>query len=290
MDDRIRARFYQVEEIQEGDAGLYECLHRLWAHQDREDYHEVFGGIWVRLERFDSDGGQPGSGFVDGELTRQQNDNIPPIAEQGRPLEGFDRPLGHRCAFRYHAETRTLLLESRPNGVTPIRMDGLVKHLLRPHRGFFLSPTLTENALRRLVEGTPRRVSFRVATPSDMASVEQSDRTIEENLTNMANTFGGQSIEVSVGFPRGQNDSFLNMGAIRRSIEWATGNRDHVVSYRVKISEEPEPIDIFTEQIKISEDAPGISNLDVDVNYDTRRRILREAFNTYLPVIRRTYT
>ncbi|PWE29997.1 hypothetical protein DDZ14_16280 [Maritimibacter sp. 55A14] len=289
MDSKIKARFYQVENVNGNDDPLYHCLEQLWDHPDRVRYQTIHGGIRVRLERYESNHDAARRGFVDGELVRQQTENIPPIAEQGQPLEGMDRPLGHRCAFRYHPRTRALLLESRQNGVTPMRMDGLVKTVLRPHKGFYLTPVVTEDALDRLRNGTPRRVTFRVASPGNMDAVEADERQIEENLTRMANNFGGLSVEVSVGFPRGNNDRALVRGSLNRAIRWATGNRDHVEKFAVKISEEESPIDVFSEQIKVVQDLPGIQNLDVDANYEARRDLLRRAFDDYLPIIERLY-
>lgn len=288
MDATIRARFYQVENVQNGDATLFDALHQLWGHPTRTSYEDIFGGIRVRIERFEPDPGVVGEGFVDGEFVRQQTENIPPVAEQNEPLEGQNRPLGHRCAFRYHAASNIILLESRPSGVTPIRVDGLIKVKLAPHRGFFLSPVMTEAALHRLRNGTPRRVTFRVAQPADMQSVEGDERAIEENLTRMANNFGGLTVETSIGFPRGNRDGVLDMASIGRYIRWATGNRNHVEKYEVKISEEHEPIDVFSEQLKVVE-TMNLENLDVDANYDARRGLLRRAFNTYMPVIQRLY-
>lgn len=288
MDATIRAKFYQVENVKSGDATLYDALHRLWAHPNRPTYKDVFGGIRVRIERFESEPSITGEGFVDGEFVRQQTENIPPVAEQGAPLEGQDRPLGHRCAFRYHAATNVLLLESRPNGVTPIRMDGLVRVRLSPHKGFFLSPVLTEAALYRLRNGTPRRVTFRVARPADMASVEGDMRDIQENLTRFTNNFHGLSVEVSVGFPKGNRDGILSPRAITRAVPWATENRSHVEKFEVKISEEDDPIDVFAEQLKIVKTL-NLENMNVDAKYEARRSLLRTAFNDYLPVIQRTY-
>ena len=288
MDSKIRARFYQVDNVQVGDAMLNDALTSLWQMPNRETYEDIFGGIRLRLERFDNNRNTAGNGFIDGELVRQQTENIPPIAPQSAPLEGQNLPLGHRCAFRYHLATRVVLLESRPNGVTPIRLDGLVKARLAPHRGYFLSPVITEAALQRLRNGTPRRVKFRVARPAEMAVVEGDQRNIEDNLARMANNFGGLTVETSVGFPRGDREGILSMNSINDLITWAGGNRDHVEKVEVKISEEPEPIDVFSEQMKVSS-VLNLENLDVDANYIERQNLLRTSFNAHLPTIQRLY-
>lgn len=78
------------------------------------------------------------------------------------------------------------------------------------------------------------------------------------------------------------------MSAIGDLIRWAGGNRDHVQKVEIKISEEPEPIDVFSEQMKTS-GVLNLENLDVDANYSARRSLLRTAFQDHLPAIRRLY-
>ena len=263
-------------------------MHDLWNHPRRSEYETIYGDARVRLESFENNPAVVGEGFIDGEFVRQQTDNIPPFAEQGQPLEGNVRPLGHRCAFRYFAELNVLLLESRREAVTPVRMDALVKVRLRPHRGFFLSPVLSQVALERLRNGTPRRVTFRVARPADMNLVEDEGLELEENLARLQNHFGGPNIEVTASWPRGNRDGILNQNAIARTIRWATGNRDHVEKFQVKINEEPEAIDIFSEQMKVVE-VLDLDSENVERNYATRRDFLARSFNDHLPILRRLY-
>jgi len=78
------------------------------------------------------------------------------------------------------------------------------------------------------------------------------------------------------------------MGALGELIRWAGGNRDHVEKVEIKIAEEPEPIDVFSEQMKTSS-VLNLENLDVDANYEARRSLLRSAFQEHLPAIRRLY-
>ncbi|MEC7792453.1 MAG: DUF6731 family protein [Pseudomonadota bacterium] len=288
MDAKIKARFYQVENVGNGDPTMFDCLHQLWDHPNRTDYETIYGDARVRIENFDSDPAAVGHGFLDGEFVRQQTDNIPPIAEQGQPLEGNIRPLGHRCAFRYHAQLNVLLLESRREAVTPIRMDALVKARLNPHRGFFLSPVLSQTALEKLRNGTPRRVTFRVARPAELDIVEGEDLGLEENLARLQNHFGGPNIEVTASWPRGDREGVLSQRAIARTIRWATGNRDHVEKLQIKINEEPDAIDIFSEQLKVVRTL-DLDNQNVERNYAARRAFLAQSFDDHLPLLRRLY-
>lgn len=288
MDKEIKARFYQVENANRSDATFFDCLHQLWEHDRRTEYQEIYGGVRLRIENFESLPKAAGQGFVDGEFVRQQTDNIPPIAEQGRPLQGNATPLGHRCAFRYHAELNVLLLESRREAVTPSRMDAFVKARLPPHHGFFLNPVLSRAALENLRNGTPRRVTFRVARPASMAMAEDEALGLEENLARLQNYFGGPNVEVTASWPRGTRDGTLNAKALRRFIQWGMGNRDHVEKLEVKISEEKEPIDVFSEQLKASE-VIDIDSQNVAKNYAARREFLARTFNERLPKLKKIY-
>lgn len=288
MDTKIQARFYQVENIGNGDATLFDCLHRLWDHPRRNAYETIYGNARVRIESFNDDARRVGQGFVDGEFVRQQVENIPPVAEQGLPLEGNVRPLGHRCAFRYHAQLNVLLLESRREAVTPMRMDALIKARLNPHRGFFLSPVLSPAALERLRAGTPRRVTFRVARPADMHAVEDEDARLEDNLARLQNLLGGPNIEVTASWPQGNRDGRLDGRAIGNLVRWAIGNRDHVEKVQVKISEETDPIDIFSEQLKSAE-ILDLDNENVGRNYAARQDFLSRSFEEHAPTLMRLF-
>lgn len=287
MDRIVRARFYQVEavEAQNNPDSFSVCLQNLWNRPDRAEYQDLGHEILVRLERFAVD---PRDGdFLSGEFVRQQTDNIPPVAAPGQPLVGNANPLGHRCAFRYHIPTGIILLESKREATTPGRINAFLRKILRGHRGFFMSPALTESALQRLREGTPRRVSLRVARPNiDM--VDNPNLPLERSIDQLANFFEGPSIEVSSGFPRGQRDGVLNVRNIMRAFRWARDEVGYVERFSVKISEEPEPIDLFAEQMKIDQ-VLDLDSVNVERNYDVRSAFLSDGFRANLPAIRHVY-
>ncbi|WP_421851479.1 DUF6731 family protein [Oricola sp.] len=286
MDRVVRARFFQVENVSAHDATFFDCLTRLWEHGRRETYQEIFGGIRVRLERFSPE--IDADGFVEGEFVRQQQENVPPIAQDELPLEGTDDPVGHRCAFRYLPAINALLLESRRETLTPMRIDAFVKARIQRHKGFFISPILSETALERLRNGTPRKVRMRVARPNELAQVEGDPLDIEDNLARFQEFLGGPNIEVSAGFPKGHHEGRLNLGNLNELVRWATNRRGNVEHLSVKILEEAEPIDIFSEQIKVMDELE-LDNRDVERHYATRRDYLRQAFRDYRPVIERIY-
>lgn len=208
MDRKVRARFYQVINIANGQSTFFDALGQLWAHPEKDSYAEIVGGLRVRIERFER--APENNGMYDGEFVRQQTDNIPPRAADDGPLEPQDDPLGHRVAFRYWPEMSVILLEVRRGAVSPAAINGLAKRRLNNHRGFFFDPTLSETALERLRGGTPRRFEMRVAKPADIVAVEHEDNEIEQNLAQLQNVFSGPNIEIAVSWPRGNRDGVLS--------------------------------------------------------------------------------
>jgi hypothetical protein len=285
LDRTVCARFYQVQNLEGRDRTFFDCLNTIWNAADREGWTELAGEVRVKLLRFAE--AEDSADFVEGEFIRQQRNHIPPIAPDQGPLENLDRPLGHRCAFRYHAVLGVLLLENRREAVTPSRINLLISKKIQRHKGFHISPCLTENALDRLRGGTPRAVRFRVARPADMAVAEGDPLQIEENLGRLANLFGGPNVEVRVSWPRGNQDGMLSRRAVRRLVDWSAANRNHVEKLRIKILEEEDPIDILSEQIKVEKtlDLPP----RIDENYEIRRTFLRQSFQEHYRLIERLY-
>ena len=285
MDRIVRARFYQVESMEEGALSFRDCLLRLWHHDRRAIYQDIGYGALVRIERCAPD--VDDADFYFGEFVRQQTDNIPPVAVAGAPLIGNDNPLGHRCAFRFHAPTMTLLIEAKREAVTIGRLNSLIKSRVQGHRGFLISPSLTQDALERLRNGTPRKISMRVARPVEAFGENPRD-PLENNIAGLQNIFGGPSIEVSSGWPQGDRNGVLNLGAIRDVLRWGDEHRANVRRLEGKIAEEPEPIDVFSEQMKL-EQTLDLDSQDVERNYTVRESFLEEGFRVRMPEIERLY-
>ncbi len=286
MDRVVKARFFQAENLQIGQATLFDCLGRLWEHQNRDEYEEISDGVRVRLERLSE--GLDEHGLIEGEFVRQQDENIPPRAADGAPLVGSDDPIGHRCAFAYHPQANALLLESKREAVTPTRIGRLIKKRVINHRGFLFSPILSSDALEKLQNGTPRKFRMRVARPNDVAHLENDALNIEDNLERFQQMLGGPNVEVSVSFPNTDRESVLSANGLRRIIGWATNHRANVEHLSVKILEESDPIDVFSEQIKV-ESVLDLDSRNVELHYGERRRFLYQQFHEFLPTIQRLY-
>lgn len=244
MDYNVRFSAFQCEVINQGDAELSDVLQGLAAARDRNAYVEVAGGARLRLEGFEV--GPP----IVGEIVRQQNENIPPFAHDGAPLEGNLNPLGHRSVFLYDAPNSCLVLEMNRQAITPGRLSSFVRIKCPGHRGFYFHPMLTDDALERLVGARARKFEVRVARPVALPD-GASPGDIEDKIDRLKEILGSTAVTISWGYNPGPVDreEQLSVGMLRRLVQWARRNPHAVTKAEVKLAEEDYPINMLGDQI-----------------------------------------
>lgn len=244
MDKVVRVNFLQVSNVSANDATLFDSIVSVSQLPDSDTYTQLFQGVNVRIERVNN-----ADGFLEGDLVRQQTENLPPIAHADQPLVTNTNPLGHRSAFCYHPRLNILAIEANRQGASPSRLNAFLRRRVGNHRGFYFDPCLTEDAIAQLRDGTPRQLQLRVASPADFQTIEGSPYDIEQNLARLQEMVGGQTVTLEVGFGRGNRDGVLSMRSIIELSRWAFGNRDHVKKLAVKTLEDDVPVDLFGQQI-----------------------------------------
>jgi hypothetical protein len=140
-----------------------------------------------------------------------------------------------------------------------------------------MDPCLSSDALERIRTGSPRKVEMRVARPSDLAHVDPNLSAVEESLSALQQFVDGQVVDLSVGFERSERDALLNKDRLLRLFGWAAGNRANVSKFKIKIEEEGDAIDMFSERL----DHRGTVTLDpndLDAAYQERIDFVRAAF------------
>lgn len=285
LDRNVTARFFGVELLSSVNPSFHDSLITLMAETDMKRWTSIWGDIKLKLLRCDYAGS--GNRFLEGEFVRQQKHHIPPIAQDEGDLVDQPNPIGHRSAFLYDSQLGVLSMESRKEAVTPGKIDQFLRKRVAGHRGFHFNPCLTKGGLERLRDGQARGVSFRVHGPTNLSLVEGSGGSIGDNLEALANNFGGPSVEVRVYWPGHERGGRLNLDAVRNLVGLGTSNEGLFDKLEVKLADEPNPIDILTEQIK------SVATLDLrnDVahNWETRRRFLRESFRHHFKTLNEIY-
>lgn len=285
MDRNVTARFFGVQALQNNHATFYDVLVQLMNDEQRTQWCELYGSIKVKLARCAfADAEQR---YIEGEFVRQQRHHVPPIANDEGDLMDQPNPIGHRSAFRYDSHLGVILLESRKEAVTAGRIDQFVRRKIPNHKGFHFSPCLTRQGLERLRDGEARAITFRVHSPRELALVEGQNSSIGENLQALSNNFGGPSVEVRVYWPGHDRAGRLRMPSVRDLIRLGTGNEGVIDKLEIKLADEPNPIDILTDQIRATETL-DLRN-EVEHNWQTRRAFIERTFAQNLQTLERIY-
>lgn len=272
-DRNIRVLFWQPNPVNGGNQDFADCLQILSEQENLIDYTECAGGLRIRAERLDY-----ADLFWRGDFVRQQVDNVPPIAPEAQPLQANPNPIGHRAAFLYSVEHNVLAIQSARPGVSAAAVNSYIRRRIHAHRGFFLDPCLSSDALARIREGSPRKVEMRVARPADLAHIDPDFNAVEDSLSALQQFVDGHVVELSVGFERSEREALLNRERLLGLFRWAAGNRNHVKKFKIKIEEEGEAIDMFAERL----DHRGSVRLDpndLDAAYQARIDFVRDAFD-----------
>lgn len=271
MDRVLKALFFRPEKVNSTNSAIDELILRISERPDASSYTQVAGGVSLRLERVAQNGGH-----VSGEVVRQQSENLPAIARANAPLEPNDTPLGHRAAFLYDLSLGVLVIESNRQAASVNRLNSLLRACDGSHLGFHFDPCLNRDVFRKINEGTPRRIAMRFALPNDLSIVESEDDSLSSNIEALRDMVDGGSVNLEIGFSRGDRAGVLSLEGIRNLFRFGGANRSYVEKMSVTIAEEVVPINLFGAQI-IETAEISLSSGDIDANYQARREFLCDA-------------
>ena len=139
------------------DRSFSDCLDRLRHSHDGLTFVDCGQGMRLRAERL-----KRSNHYWEGDFVRQQIDNVPPKAREGKPLEVSEDPIGHRAAFVYSEDLNILAIQSGRPGVSTGAVNKFLRANENDHRGFMMAPCLSNDALDRVRRGTPKKLSYRL--------------------------------------------------------------------------------------------------------------------------------
>lgn len=190
----MKAYFYKVIKHKDADDCLDTCLENLQNNFFVDEGHyEECDGRGYRIERF-----KRNPDYCTGDFVKQQKDDIPPQAADGKPLKPSNIPLGHLTAFLYLYKSNVLIIQGNRSGISAASMFRLIQSKLS-HSGFDCTPLLSQATVDDLLDGTTRNITVKFAAPENLSAVE-SDGSDLQNLDRMRRMFGAPSMEISCGF------------------------------------------------------------------------------------------
>jgi hypothetical protein len=284
MEDKsIRVLFWRPNKANNADLDFHDCLLAISGQPNPLDFTDCAGGLRLRTEHIS----QTDTG-VEGDFIRQQTDNVPPNAHAGMPLEPNPNPIGHRAAFIYSTFHNVLVLQGGRPGVSPTLVNSFIRRRISNHKGFMMEPCLTSNALQRIRQGTPKKVSFRIAQPSSIEDIEPEFADIRNGLKLLQSYVDGGAVELTVGRAKGVREGFLNSERVISLIDWVMGRRHQVEMARVTIDEEKAAIDVLAERLDHVE-VIKLDADDLDRAYQQRIDLVRRAFDSNVESLNSIY-
>lgn len=284
MEDRIiRVLFWRPNIVNEHDQDFENCLQIIGDQPNSLDFTECVGGLRLRSEHITlTDRG------IEGDFIRQQSENVPPNAHAGMPLEPNPNPIGHRAAFFYSSGHNVLVLQGGRPGVSPSLVNNFIKRRIRNHRGFMMEPCLTSDALHRIREGTPKKVSFRMAQPSSIEDIEPQFEDLHSSISFMQVFLEGGAVELTIGRQKGVREGFLNSERVMSLLDWVMGKRHQVEMAKVTIDEEKAAIDVLAERLDYVESI-ALDADDLIRAYQQRIDLVRRSFVRNIDALDRLY-
>jgi hypothetical protein len=222
-----------------------------------------------------------GDDIIFGDIVRLQSDALPSKLKAGEKAKqlklGNGEYLGHHTAFVYDREKRLLGFEVKPAAAGMIKVMELVASLVS-HQQCQALPVLTESDISRLVGTKNGTISFKVADPASLNTLDPELGTVRENMAFLRDMVDGAYITITVGV--GPRKDGLDVSKSKRLISWLLGEREaergKVRDVRVSQPHESEPIlDFVKAQFRSSETLDLTGNPDTD--WPKREAFLRSS-------------
>lgn len=208
-------------------------------------------------------------------------DDAPNIREAGggeRPITlADDEHVIEKNHFLYYSDRQLLAWQVNGRGSHISRMEKYLSYVSGMTVG--LADVIQPNALRRLNEGTVKRLKVRIASSKNAAAVDPHDW--ESGTLDLMNGIGATSItvEVSAGKRAGQLKDEVK-GVLHRLLE-----REDTRAVQVTMTGEQEPIDLFADCItdKITVPMLGLYPIaeDIFAQLEESKKRNQAAFDEY---------
>lgn len=191
-------RFYVVEKIHQNVPALPDVLEGIFglgeAHARQAT---LMYGIIARLERLET-----GPDFVTGEFTRLQNTNFPSeVHEDGVVPLSVDGPLGHGIVFRFRPSDSLLAIQYDPRILAPSRINAYLLEI-RADATYIFRPRMNQDSWARMAQHPLRKLTLGVASPADLAEIEDAGASVADALRSMGEAYEAPSITVELGMGR----------------------------------------------------------------------------------------
>ncbi|MEX1197820.1 MAG: DUF6731 family protein [Pseudohongiellaceae bacterium] len=238
MGSRITVRYFQVVLPDRANRQFSVALHDA-SQIGLVDRKKAVDGTNFRLERHENR-----NGYIRGEMTRIQNDNLPAeVTDAGLDPLDVDE-LGFGAAFVFEPQLSVLAIQYDPRLVTPGRLGQYLQELDARNK-FLFRPIPGPNAWQLFQDNDVKSFKVKMAMPSNFdANVGVAD-DMADSINTMAQAYQAPYITVTVGVG---NRKITLSHAIKDTANRLLG-RAPVDSMRAKVTGSSEEIDLMEEML-----------------------------------------
>jgi hypothetical protein len=282
MDKRITFRFYRATRHARGRITLSDALTQIAnVRRPRDRERQLAQDYYVRAEIIEI-----ARGSIHGEFTRIQKTNLPSEVEDGgrRPLTTRN-PLGHGIVFRYLPGSNELGLQYDPRVISPSKLTYYIGQMI-DGADFTLDPIVRTDMWDKFNEGSVRRLSITIASPTNLEEVERGHHvSLIRSMRDMGEAYDAPTItiDLSMGHKSGSLGERVRAmaGYLRRGFE-----REHVEISKMKAKvkqegERTEDLDLLEDILSIRDDLELVDN-DPEANYRIKLSALREKMREWV--------
>lgn len=220
----ITVRFYQIGKMAANGPSLRHALNDIYLRGDPGQREvQLAEGVRCRLERF-----VESAGFISGEMMRVRNTDFPcEVHPHGTAVLGVEGPIGEGIAFRFREADSRLAIQFDPRVVSPGRF---FDYIGQAHGAplFTYRATMDDAAIRRFRDQPLRKVKIRLASPQELADVENSMQAAASAFRNLGQDYDAPIVTLEIGM--GRSNGHLAEGA-KQMVEgflrlWHDGDAD----------------------------------------------------------------
>ena len=273
MDKKFTFRYYDLTRDDGRSprfADILDDIIKIPEAADREK--QLAANFIVRLERLEKDGADA----VVGEMVRCQGTNLPSeIVDGTRQIIDADQ-LGHSVVFRYNFRLGKLGIQYDVRTLSPGR---LLEYVSAFHAAaiYSLQPIVNADAWRKFMAGDVRRLTARIANPSDMGELDGVHNAAGQGFKAMAEAYNAPMItlEISMGtFPGALSKATNALAQGLAAMNFPGVSLDKLRG-KVVTNDQIEEFDLIEDRVVTKADLE-IHDKDHNVNWNIKRKFLSD--------------
>lgn len=284
MDRRTTIKFWQMRPNMVDGVEFETSLEAAGALADEATVYELAGSFY-QLDMKDRD-----DDLFFGDLIRLQSEALPSRLKRGGKASRLqldeDEALGHHAGFIYDRASKLLGIEIKMQAAGILKLADIIGGLAT-HPICLGLPLLTTNGVNALAGTKNGTLSFKIADPADLNTIDPELATVRDNLVFMKEMVDGAYVHIAIG--AGPRKEGLAENKLIKTINWLMGEKDagrgKVRSLVVRQPKETEPLLDFL-NARFSESEVLNFTGDPDTDWPVREALLRTALAKAKPHVK----